>query len=212
MAELPYFGRFKEADTQRTLATVSAQHAVDFAGFVGECLQRDGSVSVLDIGSGNSGFCTELAALYPDGEFFQVDPCSDSERNFDSALRPKNVHFVQGDGNQLPFRDDQFDLITTTWAACAYSPANFVELPTSYVTEIARVLKPAGFASVKPEVSWFSYMPLERIVEECGFNLPRVCRIARDYRQIIAEGTRVHFMDEPNRARMYGEALDRTTL
>jgi ubiquinone/menaquinone biosynthesis C-methylase UbiE len=85
----------------------------------------------LDVGTGTGAGARALAKRFPSAEVVGVDvaPAMLEEAR---RLAPE-IEFVEGDAADLPFREDEFDLVTH---------ANMIP----FLDETARVLRPGGWA------------------------------------------------------------------
>lgn len=86
--------------------------------------------AILDIGSG-TGYCTEkLAARFPGGAFCSLDLSPPMLRYARSRHPGRDVGYVCGDAERLPFNENAFDLLVSSLAIqwCADLPALFAEL------------------------------------------------------------------------------------
>ncbi len=206
MPGLRYTSYYGEENVTRTLQTISDIHQIAFEQRIANQLKNQGDCSVLDIGSGNSSFTIELARKFPDASFYGIDVCSDETRGFKPSRRPKNLHFSIQDGNSLAFSDNSFDIVTATWSVTKYLPDDFADRPTTHITEIARVLKLGGIASIHPELPVFNYLSLDSIqkkLDEADYpNKDKITRKVADYQLVKQSGVSVQFLEDPNRTRM----------
>ncbi len=91
---------------------------------------------VLDVGCGTGMVPYLLKKRYPHINITGIDL---SEKMLHIAQkRLKNVSLIKGDVTQLPFKDNQFDLVTT-----CYTLRNFPNIHPS-LQEIFRVVRPSG--------------------------------------------------------------------
>lgn len=97
----------------------------------------------LDIGTGPGQIVVKLARRLTRWKFIGVDRSSNMIAQGVASLAPAaelagRVHFYVADGNQLPFRDGNFDLVV-----CNSVLHHFAE-PKKLLAEIARLAKPDG--------------------------------------------------------------------
>lgn len=94
---------------------------------------------VLEIGCGTGKLLNRLAHHHPDltgtGLDFSLEMVKQARR---SSIAPARLQFVQGQSNQIPFADSQFDAIF-----CSISFLHYRD-PQQVFEEIARVLKTNG--------------------------------------------------------------------
>ena len=111
---------------------------------------------------------------------------------------------MQADGNQLPFKDQSFDLIVASWSVSRYAPLNFLELENTYINEVGRLLKPDGLATIWPEASrTLGAFGLKRVINENRFS-SYSAKKATEYQKLVDAGFRLSFREEPSRTRIYG--------
>jgi SAM-dependent methyltransferase len=106
---------------------------------------------VLDIGCG-AGVDTILAAIIvgPKGSVIGVDIVSEMIARAESNLRMMeldNVKFQKVSGENLPFSDDTFDVVTSNGVI------NLIPDKETAMSEIIRVLKPAGRLMVADQIA-----------------------------------------------------------
>lgn len=91
---------------------------------------------VLDIGAGLAGFAQTAQKQ-------EIDVVSiDAHPEWWEGNIPKNVPFTVGDGKQLPFKPEEFDVVIAR--AAVHSMAETTEDLEIVLKEIKRVLKPGG--------------------------------------------------------------------
>lgn len=99
-------------------------------------------MKVLDIGSGSGFPMLELAdRLDPGSRVTGIDPAPEAYRMISDKIKARrlsNAEIITGRAEQLPFREDAFDLITSN------NGLNNVEDLPRAAAECFRVLKPAG--------------------------------------------------------------------
>lgn len=99
---------------------------------------RDGSVA-LDVGSGPGNVTAALArSVGPEGLAIGVDI---SEPMLQRAVRAQagpNIGFLRADAQQLPFREESVDTVTSL------AVLQLIPEPSAAVAEMSRVLRPGG--------------------------------------------------------------------
>ena len=109
---------------------------------------------VLEVGSGAGAGLNFLARLEPESRFTGVDLASQAVARATARFsRPGVLRYVNGDAENLPFADAEFDAVINV-----ESSHNYPNL-AAFLSEVARVLKPGG---------WFSFVDFftdERLVE-----------------------------------------------
>ena len=106
-----------------------------------------GAARVLDVGAGTGEFSSRLAQLWPEATVTGVDVLSSSvelARNRHQALAPR-LQFEQGDAFQLQYPEGSFDLV-----ACRHV-LQAIPTPELVISELARVLRPGGYAHILTE-------------------------------------------------------------
>jgi ubiquinone/menaquinone biosynthesis C-methylase UbiE len=105
---------------------------------------------ILDIGCGGGETIRKLSKRAPNGKIFGVDHSADSvatARKINAKLIDAGqVEIQNGSVSQLPFNNDQFDVVTAVETHFFWP-----DLPND-VGEVRRVLKPAGTSIVIAEV------------------------------------------------------------
>ncbi|GAA3991127.1 class I SAM-dependent methyltransferase [Thermobifida alba] len=147
--------------------------------------------AVLDVGTGPGVLPVETARLRPDlhvtGLDLSADMVAAAQRN--AAAFGDRVAARLGDVTDLPFADDSFDLVVTSFSAHHWDD------PAGAVPELARVLRPGGRLAVydlpfgpfdllvatAEEQGLFTASPPLRTVIRTGVALPSRC-----VRQIMA--------------------------
>jgi len=124
---------------------------------------------LLDVGCGNGAFTELLVERCAPSDVQAIDP---SEGQLAFARRRPNasaVGYRQGVAQALPFGEDRFD------AAVMALAINFVPDPQHAVTEMARVVRPAGLVAT---YVWdiagggFPMEPIRRALDETGVPTP----------------------------------------
>lgn len=106
---------------------------------VAQRLPRGGRI--LDAGCGTGERIRHLLKVTEAGEIVGLD-CSPKMLEMAQRKIPdKRVRFVQGDVRQLPFADNTFDAVISTWVL------EFFSDPRSIVEEFVRVINETGFVS-----------------------------------------------------------------
>jgi ubiquinone/menaquinone biosynthesis C-methylase UbiE len=95
---------------------------------------------VLDIGTGPGSIPLTLQRVHPEAGFFGCDICYGMLRMACAAGKKKHVPllFAAGDGQQLPYGDNAFDVIISLFAL------HHMDRPEDLLREVDRVLKPGG--------------------------------------------------------------------
>lgn len=102
------------------------------------------SSRLLDVGTGTAELLRTLATLpnQPE-EAFGVDPCQGMLER--AAALPESWRLLGASGEDLPFADQSFDLVTASWVLHVLEPGTRERV----IAECVRVLKPGGrFGSV----------------------------------------------------------------
>ena len=114
-----------------------SDHVLDVAtgtGFTAIALRpRVASVTGLDLTHGMLREAVRLAA--------------DAARSRSSTLRPREIEWVEGDVEALPFCDDAFSVVT-----CRRAPHHFVHFDRA-IGEMLRVLRPRGRIGIIDQIS-----------------------------------------------------------
>lgn len=96
--------------------------------------------ALLDIGTGPGTLIGEIARLRPDLAITGVDLSDDMAKlaSRNTAAYAERVSVQQGDAAALPFPDDKFDLVVTSFSLHHWADINAAG------AEITRVLRPGG--------------------------------------------------------------------
>lgn len=121
--------------------------------------ERKESISILDIGCGTGSLTIDLARMYPKAQITAVDLSYPYLKQAQRRLRNfPRVNFLQANGEELPFKDNNFDVVTSCFM--------FHELPRParerVIKEMVRVKKPDGVGVIadaiqrgdNPELNW----------------------------------------------------------
>jgi SAM-dependent methyltransferase len=93
--------------------------------------------SILEIGSGLGLLAEQIATLVPQSAVWGLEYSLD-QLNVARDRRQPNLHFLQGDAHQLPFRNESFAVVY-----CRYVLEHVAD-PVRVLKEAHRVLKPRG--------------------------------------------------------------------
>jgi len=120
-------------------------------------LHLDEASRVLEVGPGPGYFSVEVARRLPQGrlELFdlQREMLEQARRRLETAgLR--NVGFTQGDAGNLPYREEQFDIVFLVAVLGETSP------PAACLEGIYRVLRPGGLLSITEQPGDPDFIPL----------------------------------------------------
>ncbi len=156
---------------------LSAWQDVRWRRFAVEWLPVDAQV-IVDIGTGTGDFAFMALERCPFAKVVGVDPSPTMLRLAYKKAERKGVsdrtQWVQGDGLQLPMRDEIADVVL-----CAFVIRNFADLSQG-LRELARILRPNGVALIlefcQPPSDWW-LTPIGVFVR---FGVPLLGRILSD--------------------------------
>lgn len=123
-----------------------------FAGIARDVAALNPSGAALDLGCGPGRLVMRIARSVPDLTVVGLDIAPDMielarKRAADAGITD-GVRFEMGDAAAMPFPDQQFDLVVST-----FSQHHWAE-PERVLAEIHRVLKPEGVACVYDLAGW----------------------------------------------------------
>jgi SAM-dependent methyltransferase len=95
----------------------------------------------IDIGCGTGAFTSELIRRCSPSEVVGIDPAADQLSFARGRPELTGVDFQVGDAQSLPYADDSFDVAVMALVI------HFVPDPAKAVSEMARVVRPGGWAS-----------------------------------------------------------------
>ena len=132
-------------------------------------LHLDATARVLEVGPGPGYFSVEIARRLPQGrlELFDLQPemLEKTRRRLETAgLR--NVGFTQGDACNLPYSENQFDVVFLV------AILGEVPHPAACLQGIYRTLQPAGLLSITEQPGDPDFVPLPTVralAEQEGF-------------------------------------------
>jgi ubiquinone/menaquinone biosynthesis C-methylase UbiE len=104
--------------------------------------------SLLDVGCGEAVLTTRWAERLPDARIVGIDLPDPKLESFWAGVAKRNLEFRTGRAEQLPFEDNEFDLV------CAIETLEHVSDPERAVAELVRVADRHVLASVPREPVW----------------------------------------------------------
>jgi O-methyltransferase len=94
---------------------------------------------VLDIGCGRGGGCAYIAGYLGPKLIAGIDTCTEAIRFCRLRHQAAGLHFVAGRAEQLPWRDESFDVVLNIESSHCYPDLG------AFFQQVTRVLSPAGF-------------------------------------------------------------------
>lgn len=98
---------------------------------------RQDLAKILDVGCGTGALVKMLAKRYPRSEIFGIDIAKGMVDVAVEKIKKKNVRFLHADGEHLPFKDDEMDLVLSSLSLQWMNAENVF-------SEVSRVLKNGG--------------------------------------------------------------------
>lgn len=120
-----------------------------------------GGLDLLDVGCGPGTITTDLARLVAPGCAVGLDRSSGvlAQAHAHAVERQVSVEFCSGDVYQLPFPDAAFDVIH------AHQVLQHLAEPVRALTEMRRVLRPAGVLAVRDsDYACFAWVPADPLL------------------------------------------------
>lgn len=112
------------------------------------------SSKILQVGSGAEGEINFLEK----GHRFAIDPLVDFYKLHFGHIMKNQVQYLKGEGENLPFKDNDFDLVIT------YNSLDHTENPSKTLSEISRVLKKEGILYIGVHIrSEYGHFKFERL-------------------------------------------------
>ena len=93
-------------------------------------------LKVLEIGSGRGGGCAYIASYLKPAEMLGLDFSPSAIKLCDAIYTLENLKFIQGDAENLPFKDNTFDAVINVESSHCYASMD------TFISEVSRVLKP----------------------------------------------------------------------
>lgn len=107
---------------------------------------------ILEIGSSSGTICLQAKNLYPEAIVLGIEPEKEAiyvSKNMSKNFKLKNLFFVNGVAEKLPFKDEQFDLII------CHTVIEHVKNVELTLSEMKRVLNYKGFIHLEaPNYNW----------------------------------------------------------
>ncbi len=131
---------FEESFESGTLYNRQTQDATHLMQII-NAIQVTAGMKILDLGTGTGYLSFPVAEKYPNAQVTGLDIVEKAlEKNRERAASDglKNLHFISYNGMELPFENEQFDLVITRYAL-----HHFPAIRDTFA-EISRVLKPGG--------------------------------------------------------------------
>ena len=97
---------------------------------------------ILDVGTGPGYLPLRISEVLPGSEVIGIDVSEDMIRVARKNAEGKNVKFLVGNANKMPFEDDSFDLVVSTGSLHHWRN------PVNVLNEIYRVLRPGRKAFI----------------------------------------------------------------
>jgi len=108
--------------------------------FLSSVIKQYNIQSILDIGSGTGRVISFINKEHPGVNILGIEPVKElREQAYKNGISPEQL--IDGDGNQLNFRDGQFDLV------CEFGVLHHVPNPRKVISEMMRVAMKYVFIS-----------------------------------------------------------------
>jgi len=157
------YRRWRTSDVGATTERLERQLILNMLGNV------DGR-RVLDVGCGDGELACELAARGAIVTGIDSSVAMIEAAKSRAARQRADIAFQVSTAQNLPFRDDQFDVVTAITILC------FVKNAAPIFQEIARVLQPGGRCIVGELGKWSTWAAVRRVRAWLGSQLWRMAR------------------------------------
>jgi ubiquinone/menaquinone biosynthesis C-methylase UbiE len=95
--------------------------------------------TLLEVGSGRGGGASYIARYLAPKEITGMDLADHAVAFAKQRHQSKNLHFLTGDAEHIPFEDERFDVVINVESSHAYVSV------TNFFAEVKRVLRPGGY-------------------------------------------------------------------
>lgn len=106
-----------------------------FLNWFGEYAEINDNYNILHVGSGAEGEINFISK----GHRFSIDPLITFYKEYFSDILNKNVQYIEGRGENIPFENNSLDLVIS------FNSLDHTEDPIRVLSEISRVLKNNGY-------------------------------------------------------------------
>ena len=151
----------------------------DFALLASKLVDKQTTVTVLDIGTGTARIPLILSQLRPQWRIIGVDLASSmlqlGRKNIQQAGKTEQISLQLIDGKKMPYEDNSFDLVMTN------SLVHHIPNPLDLFLEIDRVVKANGNILIRDLLRPKSIAEIEQIVSEANLDYnPRQQKLFND--------------------------------
>lgn len=146
--------------------------------------------SILEIGCGRGGNLDTLSNYFNSTELNGLDLSYDNIKFCKTRYDKKNISFVVGDAEDIPFRDDSVDVVLNIESALHYPNVE------KFYKNVYRILNAEGLFLYADIISKQEILQREKMLRDVGFSINRKQNITPHVLLSLSEELKNNLMDE----------------